>query len=129
VRYVSCAIRQGRARETNAAMAAGIVERNLRPAQTTAMSKVPFLPVAILFAAKVDPGEPDSALCLIAMLGLALGGLSPWPFRSVALTGAGIIAFSYVHLVVAGILAGWIASIICKRNERHDATAITTSTK
>jgi len=110
------------------------------------MSNVPFLLVAILFAAKIlenltvpyvlatRPRGPEGKprriaimpgiefVLLIAMLGLALGGLSPWPFRSVALTGAGIIAFSYVHLVVAGILAGWIASIISKRNERHDAT-------
>lgn len=103
------------------------------------MSNLPFLVLGALFAAKIlenlavpyilatrptGPGGKPRGVALMpgielalfaAMLGLPFFGLSPWPLRSVALIGAAVIVASYVHLVVAGIVAGWIGSIVSKR--------------
>ena len=101
----------------------------------SAMIDVPFFILACLFVVKIvdnltvpyrlamrptGPRGESTGISLMSMVEVALFvgievlsllGFSPYEPRAVALVAITAIVGSYVHLVVAGVAAGWVASL------------------
>lgn len=73
-----------------------------KPGQANGISLIPFVEIVLLLAAVV----------LSAFRSLAW----PWSSAGVAFIGMAMIVASYVHMVVAGSLAGWIARWLRNRH-------------